>query len=118
MSQGEFMFSIVLNFHFYTECVSHVPEITSIILKISRPLKLVLLFSELFDVKIAGVFTRRRARPSGVRFTHANELLLQKPALPFHTSHTLSLPLAILLRFTVASQLPEPGLYQCEGKLF
>lgn len=54
------MFSIVLNFHFYRECVSHVPEITSIILKISRPLKLVLLFSELFDVKIAGVFTRRR----------------------------------------------------------
>ena len=59
------MFSIVLNFHFYRECVSHVPEITSIILKISRPLKLVLLFSELFDVKIAGVFTRRRAAPLG-----------------------------------------------------
>lgn len=62
--QGRFMIFNCLNVNFDSECISHIPEITPIILKTSRPLKFIFLVSVLCDIKIICIFIHRKMCPS------------------------------------------------------
>ena len=65
--------SIFLYFNFYT--ASPIPEVTSIILRIPRPLKVTLLSSLLFAAKIICIFIHGKTCPSVNQFIYVKELL-------------------------------------------
>lgn len=99
-----YIFSIVTNFSVYA--TSHIPEITSIILRISRPLKAILLFSLFFVAKILCIFIHRKTCPSVTQFSM---LMSPRPSPAPLLLHSTPLP-QMVLRLIPCCKFSEPGL--------
>ena len=66
------IFSFVLYFNFYI--ASSIPEITSIILRLSGSLKVIFLCSLLFAAKIISIFIHGKMCPSVIPFIYVKEV--------------------------------------------
>lgn len=104
--------SFVLYFNFYI--ASSIPEITSIILRLSGSLKVIFLCSLLFAAKIISIFIHGKICDS----IYLCEGGLDPQLVSVPASHTFTFSSEMVLMLIPSSKFPEPGLYHLPLRQF